>query len=173
MFPPVLSSLTCFRPSHFLESSWNDGFFICQVNVFAFAKDLVLVNVYLQAANMHHESSIIVIIIIIRKNPLCSWGEYMYKFYAVQRWSSYAYSAVNLKVGGVYLIVMLFTNCSFCRRFFVCDVKTLLCKYSKKKCLSCSWVSSLSLHWSHLYNNKSVWNLLRKRGLDGVPNSVE
>ena len=36
----------------------------------------------------------------------------MYKFYAVQRWSSYAYSAVNLKVGGVYLI-MLFTNGSF------------------------------------------------------------
>ncbi len=44
--------------------------------------------------------------------------KYMYKFYAVQRWSSYAYSAVNLKVGGVYLIVMLFTNCSFCRRIF-------------------------------------------------------
>lgn len=60
--------------------------------------------------------------------------KYMYKFYAVQRWSSYAYSAVNLKVGGVYLNVMLFTNCSFCRRIFcVCDVKTLLCKYSKKK----------------------------------------
>lgn len=37
------------------------------VNVFAFAKDLVLVNVYLQAAYMHHESSI-----IIRKNPHCS-----------------------------------------------------------------------------------------------------
>lgn len=31
----------------------------------------------------------------------------MYKFYAVQRWSSYAYSAVNLKVGGIYLIVFL------------------------------------------------------------------
>lgn len=36
--------------------------------------------------------------------------KYMYKFYAVQRWSSYAYSAVNLKVGGVYLIVLLFTK---------------------------------------------------------------
>ena len=81
---------------------------------------------------MHHESSIIIIIIIIiiitiiiiimRKKPtLFMRKKYMYKFYAVQRWSSYAYSAVNLKVGGVYLIVLLFTrNCSFCRRNFLC-----------------------------------------------------
>lgn len=56
----------------------------------------------------------------------------------------------------------------FVEGFFVCDVKTLLCKYSKKKCLSCSWVLSLSLCWSHLYNNKSVWNLLRKKRLESV-----
>lgn len=124
------------------------------MNVFAFAKDLVLVHVYLQATYMHHESSIIVV--VREKNHVVHEEKYMYKFYAVQRWSSYAYSAVNLKVGEVYLIVMLFTNCSFCRRIFVCDVKTLLCKYSKTKCLSCSWVLSLSLCWSHLYNNKSV-----------------
>lgn len=55
----------------------------------------------------------------------------------------------------------------FVEGFSVCDVKTLLCKYSKKKCLSCSWLLSLSLCWSHLYNNKIVWNLLRKR-LHGV-----
>lgn len=87
----------------------------------------------------------------------------MYKFYAVQRWSSYAYSAVNLKVGGVYLMLCYLQIVHFVEAFFVCDVKTLLCKYSKKKCLSCSWVLSLSLCWYHLYNNKSVWNLLRKR----------
>lgn len=68
------------------------------MNVFASAKDLVAVTVYLQAACLHHESS------IIRTNPHFM-EKYMYKFYAVQRWSSYAYSAVNLKVGGVYLIV--------------------------------------------------------------------
>lgn len=39
------------------------GYFICHVNVFASAKDLVGVNVYLQAAYLDHESS------IIRTNP--------------------------------------------------------------------------------------------------------
>lgn len=39
------------------------GYFICHVNVFASAKDLVAVTVYLQAACLHHESS------IIRTNP--------------------------------------------------------------------------------------------------------
>lgn len=78
----------------------------------------------------------------------------MYKFYAVQRWS-YALSAVNLKVGGLYLMLCYLQIVHFVG-FSVCDVKTLLCKYSKKKCLSCSWVLSLSLCWSHLYNNKSV-----------------
>lgn len=114
---------------------------------------------------MHHESSIIVIIVIIirKKTRIVHEEKYMYKFYAVQRWSSYAYSAVNLKVGGVYLMLCYLQIVHFVEAFFVCDVKTLLCKYSKKKCLSCSWVLSLSLCWYHLYNNKSVWNLLCKR----------
>lgn len=57
-------------------------------------------------------------VLLLEKAHIVHEEKYMYKFYAVQRWSSYAYSAVNLKVGGVYLIVMLFTNCSFCRRIF-------------------------------------------------------
>ena len=55
----------------------------------------------------------------------------------------------------------------------MCDVKTLLCKYSKKKCLSCSWVLSLSLCWSPLYDNKkkclkSFTQKKNKNGLHGV-----
>lgn len=45
-----ISSLT-YIPTYSFESSWNDGLLVCPLNVFApFAKDLVLVNVYLQAA---------------------------------------------------------------------------------------------------------------------------
>lgn len=36
---------------------------------------------------------------------------YMFEFYAVQRWSSYAYSAANLKVGGVYLMLCYVMLC--------------------------------------------------------------
>ena len=112
-----------------LEKS-RDGLFkrslrlLLQLNVFiAFAKDLFLVIVYLQPPYNRHESSII---IIIGKNTHSSWLKYMYKFYAVQRWSSYAYWAVTLKVGGYYL--MLFTNCSLLDYYFFgeCCVKTPL-----------------------------------------------
>lgn len=133
------------------------------MNVFPFAKDLVLINVYLQATDMHLESSIIIIVIIIitimiivvRKSCNGHKEIYMYKFYAVQRWSSYAYSAVNLKVGGVYLMLCYLQFVHFVEVFcvYVCvwgcrgvcmgacvcvcvcvrDMKTLLCIYSKEK----------------------------------------
>lgn len=96
------------------------------MNVFAFAKDLVIFNVNLQASDMHHESSIIVIIIVttiiivIRKAHNVHEENYMYKFYAVQRWSSYAYSAVNLKVGGVYLTLCYLQFVRFVEAFCVC-----------------------------------------------------
>lgn len=72
----------------------------------------------------------------------------MYKFYAVQRWSSYAYSAINLMVGGIYLI-MLLAKWSFCRSnfFSVCVVTTILCKYSKDttSLMSMAMITSIML----------------------------
>ena len=90
----------------------------------------------------------------------------MYKFYAVQRWSSYAYSAVNLKVGGVYLIVLLFTrNCSFCRRNFLCVMWRHFSVNTVRK-------NVFHVHGYYHFHyaglpctiiKKSVWNLLRKK----------
>lgn len=124
---------------------------------------------------MHYESSIIIvfiiIIIIFRKSHNGHKENYMYKFYAVQRWSSYAYSAVNLKVGEVYLMLCYLQFVQSVETFFVYEcvwvcVWLIWRHFSvytvRKNCLSCSWVLSLSLCRYHLYNNKSVWNLLCK-----------
>lgn len=95
-------SAKCLNPVPFstlthLGSSFESvaGYCICYVNVFASAKDLVGVNVYLQAAYLRHESS------IIRTNP-----HFMRKSKCINsmqcRGGHYAYSAINLKVGGIY-----------------------------------------------------------------------
>lgn len=48
--------------------------------------------------------AVLLLLLLLGKTHIVHEEKYMYKFYAVQRWS-YALSAVNLKVGGLYLML--------------------------------------------------------------------